>query len=129
MPFTERPAVILLVDDTDAVRALMFRLLTRHGFRVLEAAHAKMALDTVRDFGEPIDLLVTDYTLPDMSGIDLAARIQALLPDLKTLYVSGRDIDFEKASGAFLAKPFAVDQLLAIVRSLLSQTGEEKLDL
>lgn len=130
MPFTERPAVILLVDDSDAVRLLMVRLLTRVGFHVLEAASGQAALDTLANLGEPIDLLVTDYSLPDMSGVELAAHIQTIVPAVHTLYVSGRgDFDLASARGEFLAKPFAADQLLSAVSRLLEQRGEETLDL
>jgi DNA-binding NtrC family response regulator len=124
VPFAERPAAILLVDDTDTVRALMVRLLTRAGFQVLEAATAHQALEVLADHGEALDLLITDVTLPDMSGIDLAVRIQAQVPHIETLYVSGRGhFELQHARGAFLAKPFSVDQLLAEVRRLLKQTG------
>lgn len=124
MPFAERPAVILLVDDTDAVRVLMVRLLTRAGFRVLEAASGRDALDVLGVHREPLDLLITDVTLPDMSGVDLAVHVQGLLPEIETLFVSGRGhFELQTVRGAFLAKPFSVDQLLTLVRRLLKHTG------
>jgi two-component system cell cycle sensor histidine kinase/response regulator CckA len=115
----------LLVDDTEAVRVLMVRLLTRAGFRVLEAASGRDALEVLDVHQEePLDLLITDVTLPDMSGVDLAVHVQGALPEIETLFVSGRGhFELHHARGAFLPKPFSVDQLLTMVRRLLRHTS------
>jgi two-component system cell cycle sensor histidine kinase/response regulator CckA len=129
VPFSERPAVILLVDDTDAVRNLMVRLLKRVGYRVLEASSGNAALEAVETETDSIDLLLTDISLPDMSGVDLARKVQAILPEIKTLFVSGRgDVDLGDVQGAFLSKPFAIEELMGAVRGLVDRNGEPKRD-
>jgi two-component system cell cycle sensor histidine kinase/response regulator CckA len=118
-----------LVDDTDAVRVLMVRLLKRVGYRVLEASSGEAALEAARSETEPIDLLLTDITLPDMNGVDLAREIQSLLPEIKTLFVSGRgDVDRGDVRGAFLSKPFAIEELIDAVKELLERDAEQKPD-
>jgi two-component system cell cycle sensor histidine kinase/response regulator CckA len=124
LPFAERPAVILLVDDTSEVRGLMVRLLTRAGFTVLEAASGHEALEILSGHQDPLDLLITDVSLPDINGVDLAARVQGLNPGIQTLFVSGRGrLDLRNVRGRFLAKPFSMDELLGAVKQMLEQAG------
>jgi DNA-binding response OmpR family regulator len=104
----------------------MVRLLKRVGFRVLEASSGNAALEAARSEPEPIDVLVTDISLPDMNGVDLAKDIQSFLPGIRTLFVSGRgDIDLGGERGAFLSKPFAIDELMGAVKKLLDEPGAQ----
>jgi nitrogen-specific signal transduction histidine kinase/CheY-like chemotaxis protein len=81
---------ILLVEDEPTVRALAVRVLRAQGYHVLEAADGLQALRVAKEFmGPTIHLLLTDVVMPQMGGRALAERLAALLPGIKTLFISG----------------------------------------
>ena len=116
---------VLVCEDAELVRQVAARILRQSGYTVLEAAYAGSALDMARTYAGAIDLLLTDMVMPQMGGDQLAAKMKALRPDLRVVYMSGyadRAVVHQGvlASGVnFLAKPFAHDDLLRKVRSAL----------
>jgi signal transduction histidine kinase len=80
---------ILVVEDDDAVRAVVTRMLTRGGYRVIAAATAKDALEIATNQAVHLDALLTDVVMPDMSGVQLAQRIRDDRPQLPVLLMSG----------------------------------------
>jgi PAS domain S-box-containing protein len=113
---------ILLVEDEDAVRELVRRVLELAGYRVLSAARPSEAQRVVVD--EQIDLLLTDVVMPEMSGFELAARIRLAQPVSRTLFISGYahaalTETSELPEGELLRKPFSPDQLTRAVRAVL----------
>jgi PAS domain S-box-containing protein len=120
-----RTATILLVEDDVAIRELARRALAGQGHTVLVAEDPPAALALARDGDHPIDLLVTDVVMPEMSGPTLAHALQASLPGLKTLYVSGysAQVAIEEglldAADALLPKPFSPSELARKVRTVL----------
>jgi PAS domain S-box-containing protein len=113
---------ILVVEDQDAVRELVRRVLENAGYRVLPASRASEAERLLGETAE-IDLLLTDVVMPEMSGYDLAARIRVRRPDIRTLFISGYAAGAGDtaalAAGELLKKPFAPDQLAQAVRRVL----------
>jgi PAS domain S-box-containing protein len=93
MPSALKPTVgsgtILLVEDEDDVRDLAREILAGDGFTVLEAATPGEALRAVERHPAVIQLVVTDVVMPEMSGRELAVRLQERRPDIKVLYISG----------------------------------------
>ena len=79
---------LLLVEDEDAVRRVLERILTPHGYQVLVAPHPRPSTCD-RGEGTPIDMLITDVVMPGMSGPQLAARLTELQPGLPVVFVSG----------------------------------------
>lgn len=120
---------VLVVDDEEAVRSLMSRILVRHGFEVLEAASPKEALETFGAHPGKIGLLVTDMVMEGLSGRELAERLRAQVPALKVLYVSGYTEDAAIHSGllpsgtAFLQKPFTLSAFLEKVHEIMEKNG------
>jgi CheY-like chemotaxis protein len=118
---------LLLVEDAGRVRAVVREILEAQGYRVIEARHGADALRVSAEHAGPIDLLVTDVVMPQMSGRELARRLTALRPGLRVLYVSGYTDDaivrhgMAGAGSAFLAKPFTADALADMVRRLLAR--------
>jgi two-component system cell cycle sensor histidine kinase/response regulator CckA len=116
---------VLLVDDEDSVRRAMHLHLEKEGYQLLEASDGEEAENIAEKYSEPIHVLVTDVSMPGMTGPQLADRLAALRPDLKVLFVSGYPHDFLERDGvldrrrSFLPKPFSAAELLGRVRSLL----------
>jgi signal transduction histidine kinase len=116
---------ILLVEDEPAVRGLVQETLRLHGYTVLEARHGIEALLTVAKHTGPIDLLLTDVVMPQMSGPEVAEKLHSLRPDTKVLYMSGYPDHpvFEQGKAlienAFLPKPFTPNVLAKKVREVL----------
>ncbi len=108
---------VLLVDDDDAVRTVVRRMLELHGFELLEAASGDQALamsDTQPQ--DELDLIVTDSVLPGPGGLELARLVQHRHPGIRVLIMSGygaADATGKAApsDASFIAKPFTRDQL------------------
>ena len=120
---------VLVVDDQEVVRLLMCKTFESEGFRVLAASGGADALALCRDAEPPVDLLVTDYRMPGMTGLELAYECCRLNRELSVLYVSGSSPgdDLRAALAAerrgFLAKPFRKSDLLRSAEAVLA--GEE----
>ena len=115
---------VLIVEDEPAVRAVVERTLSKHGYQVVTANTAEAALDLAAR-QVPFDLLVTDVVLPGISGRELAQRLSTPARPLRVLFVSGYTEDAIAHGGVldpgvhFLQKPFLRAELLAAVRTLL----------
>ena len=117
---------ILLVEDEPAVRELAARILRTQGYQVIEATQGREALGMI-DGGKhlPIDLLLTDVVMPQMSGKAIAEHLQGRFPTLKVLYISGYTDNAIVHHGrltpgvAFLHKPFTPAALVRKVRDVL----------
>jgi hypothetical protein len=116
---------ILVVEDEDGVRALTQEILVDYGYTVLTAAGPNEALAVAARHSGPIDLIVTDVIMPEMSGIDLARRIQAERAGIRVLYMSGYvehpalDQAALDPEAGLLLKPFTAEALAAQVREAL----------
>jgi PAS domain S-box-containing protein len=121
----QRVETVLLVEDALRVRAVVREILEMNGYNVLEARHGVEALEINERHQGPIHLMVTDVVMPQMSGRELAQRLQPLRPDMKVLYMSGYTDDAIVRHGvlgagmAFLSKPFTPDALALKVREVL----------
>ena len=116
---------ILLVEDENEVRKLAVSILSRQGYKVLEASHGGDALLMIEQNHEPIQLLLTDVVMPGINGPDFARRLKFIYPDLKVLYMSGYadNVIFQHGildqAMAFLQKPFTIERLAGKVREVL----------
>jgi len=118
-----RPACVLLVEDEGLVRMATATFLDQSGFRVVEAASGAEALAIVRG-GEPVDLVLTDYAMPGMTGLELVRALRAERPDLPALMVTG----YTEVPQATLAvegltiiqKPYRPDDLVARLHAALA---------
>jgi len=116
---------ILLVEDENAVRALIRSTLQANGYTVLEAHHGKHAIQVCEQHAGPIHLMVTDVVMPEMSGRDLAERLKPSRPNMKVFFMSGYTDKAIVNHGeldpgtAFLQKPFIPDALARKVREVL----------
>jgi PAS domain S-box-containing protein len=112
---------LLVVDDEPLVRTSTSMMLADAGYSVLEAATAEQALEMSRG-GIRIDLLVTDFAMPTMNGVELAAELRKHNPDLLVLMITGFASLTETQAGGLprLAKPFTQTELVTQVAEVLS---------
>jgi PAS domain S-box-containing protein len=116
---------VLVAEDEAAVRAVARQALARHGYTVLEAPTAEAALDVASRHSGTIHLLLTDVVMPGMGGRDLARRLTALRPDIRTIYMSGYTEDAITRHGVlepglvYVQKPFGPEALARRVREVL----------
>ncbi len=118
---------ILLVEDEPSVMRLTRRILERLGYTVLAAESPTEALRQAREHTGPIDLLLTDVIMPEMSGWDLSQVLVVLRPETAVLFMSGYSADVLAPRGvpasdfALLQKPFAFRELAARVHARLTR--------
>ncbi len=117
---------ILIIDDEQAIRSVLRRALERAGHEVSEADDGQAGLKQIAQ--SPFDLVVTDIVMPTMEGIEFILQLHREKPGLKVIAVSGGGrvapkayLDMARSAGAtsVLAKPFAIDELLAAVDAAL----------
>jgi CheY-like chemotaxis protein len=116
---------VLLVEDEPVVRSLVRRMLEGNGYDVVEAENGAAALEYAGKLDTPIDVLLTDIVMPNMSGRELAERLRALHPETLVLYTSGytdAGIVGEDELGDrthFIQKPFSMTELTERIRLLV----------
>lgn len=116
---------ILLVEDDASVRKLVSAMLHSSHYEVLTAGNGPDALGASAMHPGRIDLIITDFGLGEMNGLELADRIAARRPGLKVLVISGySEINLppgikESLQPEFLPKPFTMDALLSKVGRIL----------
>ncbi len=112
---------ILLVEDDEAVRGLICRVLESAGYRVLLAARPSEA-ELLLAQEDSVDLLLSDVVMPEMSGFELAARLRHNRSGLRTLFISGNAYVASSSTHSdaeLLKKPFAPGELAQAVRRAL----------
>ncbi len=113
---------VLVVEDEDAVRAVLAEILREQGCRVLEACDGSAGLRVLQS-GERIDALVTDVGLPGLNGRQLADAARECWPDLPVLlttgYAGGAVEEALPAGMEVIGKPFALDALALRVRAMV----------
>ncbi|MEW5803002.1 MAG: PAS domain S-box protein [bacterium] len=121
---------VLLVEDEESVRTAICMILKKFGYTVLEAHQGEEAMMICKQHQGPIHLLLTDITMPQMSGMDLAGHIQSLHPGMMVIFMSGNlnvISDQQNCSGLnLLPKPFVLDDLLSRVRQVLDEAKSRK---
>ncbi len=116
---------VLVVEDEDGVRELLWKILTDHGHTVLEARHGRDALTVAAGYEHPIQLLLTDVVMPEMGAGQLVDQLLTRRPQLKVLYISGYTNDevvrrgVSRSETAFIQKPFTSAELMRRVREVL----------
>ena len=122
---TGKSAVVLLVEDEEAVRRGGKRMLETRGYTVHEAGSGVEALDIMQELQGAVDIVVSDVVMPEMDGPTLLTELRKNYPDLKFIFVSGyaedafaRNLPADAKFG-FLPKPFSLKQLAVAVREML----------
>jgi CheY-like chemotaxis protein len=122
---------VLLVEDEPAIREVTRRILSRRGYHVITAASGREAIDIAANHTGGIDVLLTDVVMPQMLGKEAAARIRALWPSVKVLFMSGYTqglLDTQgvlEAGVSLVEKPFTEASLLTKLRQIIANGGPE----
>ncbi len=117
---------ILLVEDDVGVRRLTSILIHSEGYQVLEVDSPSQVLDILDQKSDPIDLIITDLMMPEMSGTELASLIKIKYPEMKLLFISGYTGDSQETYGIrtadhhYLQKPFTKQELIEKIRFILN---------
>jgi two-component system cell cycle sensor histidine kinase/response regulator CckA len=120
---------ILVVEDDDSLRELIYQTLRSYGYKVLAAHHGSEAILQCARYKGPIHLVLTDELLPGMTGAELLERLAPLGLKAKALFMSGYTedtaaLEFLLTSGApFIEKPFKPNALVSMVREVLDTPG------
>jgi two-component system OmpR family response regulator len=122
---------ILVVEDEERLARLISRVLAEEGYAVETEANGRQAL--MRALADEYDLLIVDWMLPDLSGVQLVKRLRAAEVGTPAIMLTARDQVEDRVEGLdagaddYLPKPFAFPELLARVRALTRRPwGEEK---
>jgi len=117
-------AAILVVDDDPLSRGALCAVLEESGFAVSEATRGEQALAVLER--QPVNMVIADYFMPGMSGIDLLAKVHERRPDVVRVLMSGRaevpmllEAVNRGAISRFLAKPWAIDDVRTTVEDAL----------
>ncbi len=112
--------LVLIVDDESPNREGLKEVLSMSGYRAITAGNGVEATGLLEKHGKEIAAIITDYDMPMMHGGRLASVVRAQQPGIKILMVSGDERMNGSVCDARLAKPYTVDQLLALLAQMLS---------
>lgn len=116
---------VCVVDDDPMMLDVLARILQRENFELLVARGGPEMIQKLAEYSGQVDLLVTDYAMPDMQGRELAEHVRQRFPAVKVLYQTGfSDMLFEdrvelEEGAAFLEKPFTARGLREAARLVL----------
>jgi CheY-like chemotaxis protein len=115
---------ILVVDDDVLIQMATSDMVVDLGHEVREAGSGRAALELLRS-DEGIDLVITDQSMPGMTGIELAAEIRRLRPDMPILLATGYgDLPDNDLELPRLGKPFRIDELGRHIDTLTARSRE-----
>ncbi len=116
---------VLFVDDEEMLTIMMKLMLEQLGYRVQISVSSTMALEMFRANPSEFDLVISDFTMPGMTGMDMAAALLQIRPDIPIILCTGfsEQIDEDKAAEAgiraFLMKPVSIGDMARVIRQVL----------
>jgi CheY-like chemotaxis protein len=116
---------ILIVDDEELIRSTCRRILAAHGYRVVEAGNGLDAIRAYENEGDTIDVIVMDVSMPQLDGVETAARLRQAHGDVKVIFTTGyvmhdtKDLWAEIGSTPCIDKPFRDVDLLRTIRNVI----------
>jgi PAS domain S-box-containing protein len=125
IPLTERKLKILLIDDEDIILSSVKNALKRLGYDVATAIDSLEALKLFRNTPDEFDLVITDHTMPRMTGVELAPKLMEIRPDIPVILCTGFSdvIDEQEAKAmgirGLLLKPASIKELGSAIRRAL----------
>ncbi|RLB77890.1 MAG: sensory box histidine kinase/response regulator protein, partial [Deltaproteobacteria bacterium] len=118
---------ILFVDDEEQIARMSQQILEGLGYHVTARTSSVEALETFRAAPDKFDLVITDTTMPNMTGVELAKKLMEIRSDIPIIICTGfsEKISEDKAKAmgirGFLMKPIVRDQIAGKIRKLLDE--------
>jgi len=115
---------ILVVDDEQDIVEVLSYLFKRAGYAPVQASNGRSAIEAV--LGGNISLVILDYMLPDMNGLEVLRELKRIQPAITIIIITGRATDrvlsdvVEAGANGYIIKPFINDRLLELVRKTLA---------
>jgi DNA-binding NtrC family response regulator len=122
---------ILVVDDEEGIRISLGEILGRFGYRVMTESNCDAALALFRE-GTPVDLVITDYLMPGMDGLEFITRLKHMAPSVPVVVMTGSQSieSYLKAVSLgvfeYLSKPLRSRDLVRVVRTALGEADPGK---
>ncbi len=116
---------VMVVDDEETIVNILTETLDMAGFETIGQTSSPAALAEFRENYSRIDLVVTDQTMPEISGLKLAEEIQKIKPGTPIILITGfmemtAEQLWEKGIKAFLQKPLSLKNFMEAVKSLIA---------
>ncbi|MFS0899370.1 response regulator transcription factor [Mycolicibacterium litorale] len=121
------PVRVLVVDDEPVLAELVSMALRYEGWDISTAGDGATAIALARE--NPPDVVVLDVMLPDMSGLDVLAKLREQIPGLPLLLLTAKDSVEDRIAGLtaggddYVTKPFSLEEVVLRLRALLRRTG------
>lgn len=121
---------ILFVDDEEPIVRMMQQILERLGYHVTSRTSSVEALEAFKAKPDEYDLVITDMTMPNMTGIELASGLKEIRSDIPIIMCTGfsETIDEDKAKNmgilAYIMKPFLIDEIAKTIRKVFDEVNE-----
>ncbi|NUP05297.1 MAG: response regulator [Polyangiaceae bacterium] len=123
IPVNLRPRVLLVDDDTLLLR-VMHAALSTMGFDVVPASCPHVALEHARSSPSAFDVIVTDYAMPRMSGLELAGEIRQVAPGIRIVVHSSMPLGSPPGVDRLIQKPARLGDLASAIRAVLDARDE-----
>ena len=115
---------VLVVEDEDALRVAVSKMLRKTDFSVIEADNGKTAVDLFRASAQEIDVVLLDMTLPGMSGREVFEELRRIQPNVRVIITTAYSQDYALATigrqqpWLYIRKPYVLSELMALLRSV-----------
>lgn len=117
---------VLIVEDDEAMCDMLHVFVSKmvaksqcpRPMLIMLARHGRRAWEIISDGAHDFDLVITDYEMPEMTGVELVVRIREKHPDMPVILMSGREEPDDHQADAFLGKPFGLDDLAGTIQRL-----------
>ena len=116
---------VLVAEDDEPTRDVISDVLSKAGYNVFSAVDGMVAIEELKK--RHYDVVLTDYQMPRLNGLELLALSQELMPETPVILISGahqslEHVAIERGAFAWIRKPVPVIQVLLIVRAAMEQT-------
>jgi PAS domain S-box-containing protein len=117
---------ILLVDDESDLLEVTRQLLEELGYRILPSGCPKKALEMLASKKHPIDLVLTDQTMPNLTGVELAQEVKKIAPEIPVILMTGYSTKISEAEigsygiSAYCRKPLSIGEISSAIRKVLN---------
>jgi CheY-like chemotaxis protein len=122
-----RRARVLVVDDNEDVRDVLVAYLETLGYRTVQAASGRDALELLAEGGDDVDLLMADYAMPGMSGTELMRAARVERPGLPVVVITGyadtTGLDGRLDDAILLQKPFRINELAGAIERAVQRNS------